>query len=185
MILGQTPFGTAPLAGGEGAWVREPFGVITITGVVGQSAQEFFVQTGVVAIEGLAGAPVLQIFAPEPGEITISGYAGVTLNGRYDPPLLWESYSSDGTYITIPIENLFGLTAEAADTVTGDWRKIVQAFVRTMHNYQEYFQWTDRTRTVSDNELIQSYDYPIAKHDWQVVFRTDDSDPPDMVSDPN
>lgn len=104
---------------------------------------------------------------------------------NYAPTSIWPSYSSDGTNITIPIAQLPGLSAAEADAVTGDWREVMQTMVRTLNNYLEQIALSARTRTVTANEFIQSYDYPIVKHDWQMVFRTDDSDPPDVVNDIN
>ena len=51
------------------------------------------------------------------------------------PTTLWPSYSSDGTYITIPIAALDGLTSAEAHTTTGDWRSIMLAICSTAYRH--------------------------------------------------
>jgi hypothetical protein len=149
MIIGQTPFGAAPLAGGDSEWIREPFGVITLSILAAQDAAAFSTPAGAIAVSGYVGTPLCVAFAPEPGEMELSGYAGTPLNTRFDPPLLWPNYTSDGTNITIPIADLEGLTAEEADAATGDWRKILQAFLLSAVTYHRSFVWSDQPRTYS------------------------------------
>lgn len=74
------------------------------------------------------------------------------------PSLLFPSYSSDGTDITIPIASLPGLDAAAADDTvsgTGDSRRIAQALADRIHVwYTDDTAEADRPlkfRTASDN----------------------------------
>jgi hypothetical protein len=45
------------------------------------------------------------------------------------PRAAFYGYTFDGTSLSIPIADLAGLSAEEADAVTGDWRKILQKYV--------------------------------------------------------
>jgi hypothetical protein len=209
MILGRSAFGNTALASGEvEGYVSYPLGItVTVStlvpavtgGVVVSEAQTAYVIVSAslpphmvsyppaVAVVCAGGIPSQWegiISSPQTASVTVSLPVSRVTFTRV-PSDLFPGYESDGTDITIPIADLIGLTAEEADAVTGDWRKIVQTMVRVMGNHMGLLSGSARTRTVTANEFIQSYDYPIVKHDWQVVFRTDDSDPPDMVNDVN
>ena len=60
------------------------------------------------------------------------------------PTLLWPSYSSNGTNITIPIAALDGLTAAEADTTTGDWRSIMLSIISTAYRYYDSLATEDK-----------------------------------------
>lgn len=67
---------------------------------------------------------------------------------RFAPFDVWPGYSSDGTTITIPLADLFGqLTAEEADTVTGDWREITQALTLSAGVYYDTLSYSNRSKT--------------------------------------
>jgi hypothetical protein len=176
MILGGTPFGTAPLASGEGEWVREPFGVISISSIAFQDAAEFLVPAGTVVLSGYVGTPYCAAFAPEPGEIALTGYVGDPLNTRFDPPLLWPSYASDGTSIIIPIADLIGLTAAEADATTGDWREILQAILLTAVEYHRSFTWSDQPRTYNAFGMNLLHTQTFDRH-FGITFYTDMGEP--------
>jgi hypothetical protein len=74
--------------------------------------------------------------------------AGVEIPAyRTSPEQAIPGYSSDGTSITMPIASLVGLTSAEADTVTGDWREILQAILLRAVEYQNSFVWSDRPFT--------------------------------------
>ena len=60
------------------------------------------------------------------------------------PTLLWPSYTSNGTNITIPIAALDGLTAAEAHTATGDWRSIMLAIISTAYRYYDSLDAADK-----------------------------------------
>ena len=51
------------------------------------------------------------------------------------PSSFLASWSEDGTDITVPIASFSELTAAEADATTGDWRKIVFAFLEHLYTY--------------------------------------------------
>jgi hypothetical protein len=73
------------------------------------------------------------------------------------PTLLWPSYSSDGTNITIPIAAIDGLTAAEADATTGDWRSIMLSLISTAHRYYDGLDTADKpTAFVASDPTVQS-----------------------------
>lgn len=56
------------------------------------------------------------------------------------PQLLWNGFESDGTNISIPLDQLPGLTAEKANATTGDWRKILRALLISAQQYETIFE---------------------------------------------
>ena len=58
---------------------------------------------------------------------TSTAVGAADAESKFRPKDLFLGYESDGTSITIPIASVIGLTAAEADTVTGDWREVLQA----------------------------------------------------------
>ena len=127
--------------------------------------------------------PQDEVVSPAVAVIALAGLDPVEIP-RYCPQHLFLGYASDGTNISIPIAKLSGLDAAEADTLTGDWREIVQTIFRTAHSYQESFQWSERPRTFTSSEVIWFTGHTTARHDCRAIFITDDSDPPELISEP-
>ena len=73
------------------------------------------------------------------------------------PTLLWPSYTSDGTNITIPIAAIDGLTDAEAHTTTGDWRSIMLALIATAHRYYDTLATADKPLAfVANDPTVQS-----------------------------
>jgi hypothetical protein len=73
------------------------------------------------------------------------------------PTLLWPSYASNGTNITIPIAALDGLTAAEADATTGDWRSIMLSLISTAHRYYDALPTADKPLAfVAADPTVQS-----------------------------
>lgn len=83
----------------------------------------------------------------DPAEIEFSsGEVVVDFWATLAPKFVFPGYSSDGTNITIPIDNLIGLTAAEADATTGDWREILQAWLLKATEYQRSIVWSSQAR---------------------------------------
>lgn len=73
------------------------------------------------------------------GDSTVSGISDITIL-RFAPNRVCENYFFDGTSIHIPISCLPGLTAEEANSVSGDWREIFQAFCLLNHDWYNLYK---------------------------------------------
>ncbi len=53
----------------------------------------------------------------------------------WSPAALFSGWSEDGSYITVPIASLYGLTADKADALTGDARQIITSLMASMFTW--------------------------------------------------
>ena len=78
------------------------------------------------------------------------------------PSSFLTDWSEDGTDITVPIASFSELTAAEADATTGDWRKIVFAFLEHLYSYYTSLPSGDqptklaitRTTTVTSEDVM-------------------------------
>jgi hypothetical protein len=102
-------------------------------------------QPATISIEGIAPSSV-QNFSTT--EITLEAPLGNYLETRVFPPfLVFSGYITNE--VTIPIADLPGLTAEEADPVTGDWRKIVQSIFLASLQHEEPIPWSSIPKSYS------------------------------------
>lgn len=82
------------------------------------------------------------------------------------PTNYMEGWTEDGTDITVPIASFPELTAEIADSATGDIRGIVFAFVDQWYNVWIALATADRSKNMTmargqsiqtDNTIIRTY----------------------------
>lgn len=64
------------------------------------------------------------------------------------PLSLFPGYSSDGTSITIPIAALVEVTSAEADTITGDWREVLQGVLRRAAEHLGELMFYDEPTTL-------------------------------------
>ena len=92
------------------------------------------------------------------------------------PRAAFYGYTFDGTSLSIPIADLAGLSAEEADAVTGDWRKILQSVFVYLVEYHKSFQWSIQPRTYDAFKIDLLNSRYIDSH-FLFHFYTDIGDP--------
>ena len=65
------------------------------------------------------------------------------------PTALFPGYTSDGTYITIPIAAITGLTAAEAHATSGDWRNVLLSICYTALAHYDSLPTEDRPQAFS------------------------------------
>jgi hypothetical protein len=84
------------------------------------------------------------------------------------PSALFPGYSSDGTDITIPIEDIVGLTSAEADEDTGDWRSIFLSLCATVFIHYNSLATADRPQAFVASPPTQ---YPVTSGALSGSFR--------------
>lgn len=67
----------------------------------------------------------------------------------WSPSTLFSSWSEDGNNITVPIASWPGLTADTADAVTGDARKVIVGF------QQQAFAWYNALENKPESVTVE------------------------------
>ena len=133
-------FSCSPVDATEYAFAIEP-----ASGAIGFFASAaidvaWFISPG--NIEIAIDNKLLLLSAQEPADLPY-----IANRRHFKPELLFPGYSSDSANITIPIAIFQGLSAEEADAVTGDCRKILQAIFLRAVECDESFVWSGKART--------------------------------------
>ena len=96
---------------------------------------------------------------------------------RLSPIYLWDSYSSNGVSITIPLAALPGLLASEADATTGDWREILQAIlVSSWEHSRLYTKQSLASQIVTYSIFRSSYGLTVNSN-FLVKFLTNNQQP--------
>lgn len=107
---------------------------------------------------------------------TSTAVGAADAESKFRPKDLFLGYESDGTSITIPIASVIGLTDAEADTVTGDWREILQAVLLRSVEYHRSFVWSERLRTYNAFGMNLPNSRTFDRH-FGITFYTDMGEP--------
>jgi hypothetical protein len=134
-----------------------PPGIISLIGYAVTPTFEWLGNSpvGTISFIGYGEAPSGQTLSqsiPEPitGIVLFYGYASDVVNyATLLPGSVFPGYSSDGVNISFPIALLPGVSAEEADVVIGDWRKIFQGMCLRLDTYIRDMSPVVRPQTIS------------------------------------
>ena len=101
------------------------------------------------AVDGAEAPSSDTVITMNPGEILFStGDTIVFTLTEISPIAIFPGYLSDGESISFPLSLFPILSAEEADVVTGDWRKIIQAMLMHLNEYLLSITLVDRPQTI-------------------------------------
>lgn len=152
-------YGTSNVEGAGLALAEATGGVQGSVEVVGQMLSNR--GDGSAAGSAAAIADNTLMFAYSDGVATVEG-EGLS-HSEFAPFFMWPNFSTDTASITIPIADLAGdLDATEADPVTGDWRKILQAFMQQMEaHYSTLEEQAEGPPRTTRSHIVTNYS---AKH---------------------